>query len=332
MSRIGALDRVRELEPLIRDHADQAERQRHLPNEVAVAMAHAGLYRIGASRELGGEELDPCRQIEVIEAVSAIDGATGWNLMIGIEVMGLFGAALEPDVAQEIYADPALIASGALNPQGRARRVDGGYRVSGQWPFASGCHNAAWFWGQCLVVGEDGTPARGEDGRVELVEAAIAAADFEIIDTWHVAGMRGSGSHDISAADVFVPDRLITRVSGADAGAMRFTDESPLYRFPAFARLAYNKVGVSTGIAIAALEAFRLLATEKTPRASRSTLAEKAVVQVTFAEASMLLRSSRAYVMEAVGDVWDVVVAGGTPSAENGCTSTSPVRQRLGPR
>lgn len=309
MAITEARDRVRELEPLIREHADTAERQRYLPGAVADAMARAGLYRIGASRELGGEELDPMSQIEVIEVASEIDGATGWNLMIGIEVMGLFGAALQPEVAQEIYREPSLVAAGALNPQGRAVRSEGGYVVSGQWPFASGCHNAHWFWGQCIVT--DGQqPIRDAAGAVELIEAAIPSDDFEILDTWRVAGMRGSGSHDVAAQEVFVPDRLITRVSEAGTIGMRFRDESPLYRFPAFARLAYNKVGVSTGIAKAALGAFRTLASEKTPRASRVPLREKAAVQSVYAEAWMLLRSSRAYVMDAVGEVWDTVVAG----------------------
>jgi len=303
-----ARDRVRDLAPLILEHADVAERQRYLPNEVARAMAHAGLYRIGASREIGGEELNPMEQIEVIEVAAEIDGATGWNLMIGIEVMGLFGAALQPDVAREIYSDPGLVAAGALNPQAMAVRADGGYRVTGQWPFASGCHNADWFWGQCIV--SDGvSPIRGDDGQVELVEATIPSADFEIVDTWHVAGMRGSGSHDVAVADVFVPDHLITTTAADGPIGMRFMDESPLYRFPAFARLAYNKVGVSTGIAKAALASFKTLATEKKPRASQATLGEKASTQSVYAEATMLLHSSRAYVMEAVGDVWQANLA-----------------------
>lgn len=315
MSIADARDRVRELEPLIRDGADTAEHQRHLPSEVADAMAKAGLYRIAASRTLGGDELDPVHQIEVIEAVSQIDGATGWNLMIGIEVMGLLGAALEPDVAQELYRDPGLIASGALNPQGRAVRTDGGYLVTGQWPFASGCHNAHWFWGQCIVT--DGTrPIRDEAGAVQLLEATVPADDFEIIDTWQVAGMRGSGSHDVAVTDVFVPDRLITRVVAGGPVGMRFMDESPLYRFPAFARLAYNKVGVSTGIARAALDSFATLASEKKPRASRTPLREKTSAQSAYAEATQLLRSSRAYVMEAVGEVWEATLAGDEPTAE----------------
>lgn len=310
-----ACERVRELAPLILEHAETAEDQRHLSNEVARAMAHAGLYRIGASREIGGEELDPMRQIEVIEVASEIDGATGWNLMIGIEVMGLFGAALEPDVAKEIYADPGLVAAGAINPQGRAVRVDGGFRVTGQWPFASGCHNADWFWGQC-IVSDGAQPIRTSKGQVELVEATFPAGDFEILDTWSVAGMRGSGSHDVIADDIFVPDRLITRISADGPVGMRFMDESPLYRFPAFARLAYNKVGVSTGIAKAALESFKTLATEKTPRASRVPLGHKASVQGVYAEASMLLHSSRAYVMDAVSQVWDTILLGDDTTVE----------------
>ena len=139
-----------------------------------------------------------------------------------------FGAALEPDVAQEIYSDPGLVAAGALNPQGRAVRVDGGYRVTGQWPFASGCHNAHWFWGQCIVT--DGQESiRDDTGNVELIEATIPFADFEILDTWHVAGMRGSGSHDVAVSDVFVPDRLITRTAASGPVGMQFMDESPLY-------------------------------------------------------------------------------------------------------
>lgn len=305
------VERVAALEPLIRQHADTAERQRHLPAPVAEAMAGAGLYRVATSKVLGGEELDPMSQIAVIEAVSEIDGATGWNLMIGIEVMGLFGAALAPDVAQGIYRDPGMVAAGALNPQGRAVRVDDGYVVSGQWPFASGCHNAQWWWGQCIVSdGEDST--RRQDGP-ELIEVAVPSADFRIVDTWHVAGMRGSGSHDVAVHEVFVPDHLVTRLTAGPVG-MRFTDESPLYRFPSFARLAYNKVGVSTGIAKAALAEFKNMASAKTPRASRALLSEKPAVHNTYAEASLLLRSSRAYVMEAVGDVWDTILAEREPT------------------
>src|SRR5262245_31149250 len=233
-------ERARALAPLIRDCADEAERERRLPARVAAAMASAGLYRVAAPRSIGGGECDPRTQIETIEIVSAADGAAGWNLMIGIENMGFLGAALPLETARKLYADPGLIVAGALNPLGRAQPVAGGYRVTGQWPFASGCHNADWFWGQCVVTDGD-EPARAERGGPVLREVLIPSTEFQILDTWHVSGLRGSGSHDVAAHDVFVPEERVTAVL---QGGMRLRETGTLYRYPPFNRLAYNKIGV----------------------------------------------------------------------------------------
>jgi alkylation response protein AidB-like acyl-CoA dehydrogenase len=275
-------------------------------------MAAADLYKVAAPRSIGGGECDPRSQIETIEAVSAADGAAGWNLMIGIENMGFLGAALPRETAKKLYADPGLIVAGALNPLGRATKVDGGYRVTGQWPFASGCHNAGWFWGQCIVV-EGETPAKTESGAPQLREALIPSSAFEILDTWHVSGLRGSGSHDVAAHDVFVPDEHVTAVM---QGGMQLRETGTLYRYPPFNRLAYNKIGVATGIAQAALEHFHQLASEKQPRGSRKLLREKVSVHLTYAEAVAALRSARAYALEAVESVWQTVEAGDAPSAD----------------
>jgi alkylation response protein AidB-like acyl-CoA dehydrogenase len=305
-------ERARALAPLIRECADEAERERRLPARVATAMAAAGLYRVAAPRSIGGGECDPRTQIETIEAVSAADGATGWNLMIGIENMGFLGAALPLEIARKLYTDPGLIVAGALNPLGRATKVAGGYQVSGQWPFASGCHNAGWFWGQCIVTDGDGS-AKSEGGPPQLREALIPSSDFEIVDTWHVSGLRGSGSHDVAARDVFVPDERVTAVM---QGGMQLRETGTLYRYPPFNRLAYNKIGVATGIAQAALEHFHQLATEKQPRGSRKLLREKVSVHLTYAEAVASLRSARAYALEAVESVWQTVESGDAPSAD----------------
>jgi alkylation response protein AidB-like acyl-CoA dehydrogenase len=305
-------ERARALAPLIRECADEAERERRLPARVASAMAAADLYKVAAPRSIGGGECDPRTQIETIEAVAAADGAAGWNLMIGIENMGFLGAALPFEAAKKLYADPGLIVAGALNPLGRATRVDGGYRVTGQWPFASGCHNAGWFWGQCIVV-ESEAPAKTESGAPQLREALIPSSAFEILDTWHVSGLRGSGSHDVAARDAFIPDEHVTAVM---QGGMQLRETGTLYRYPPFNRLAYNKIGVATGIAQAALEHFHQLATEKQPRASRKLLREKVSVHLTYAEAVASLRSARAYALEAVESVWQTVEAGDAPSAD----------------
>jgi alkylation response protein AidB-like acyl-CoA dehydrogenase len=304
--------RARALAPLVRECADEADRERRLPARVATAMAAAGLYRVAAPRSVGGGECDPRTQIETIEIVSAADGAAGWNLMIGIETMGFLGAALPLDTARKLYADDGLIVSGALNPLGRAAPVDGGYRVTGRWPFASGCHNAGWFWGQCVVADGD-TPRRSETGGPILREALIPSSEFEIVDTWHVSGLRGSGSHDVAASDVFVPDEHTTAVM---QGGMRLRETGTLFRYPPFNRLAYNKIGVATGIAQAAVEHFKALASEKQPRGSRKLLREKTQVHLLFADAVASLRAARAYALEAVEEVWRVVEAGDEPGAD----------------
>ena len=195
------LDRARVLAPLVREGADEAERERRLPDRIAEAMADAGLYRIAAPRSVGGGECEPRTQIETIEAIAYADGATGWNLMIGVENLGFLGATLPLEAARRLFADPRLIVAGALNPLGRATPASGGFRVTGQWPFASGCHNAQFFWGQCIVHDGD-TPAPGPNGGLLLREALVPAGEFEIVDTWHVSGMRGSGSHDVAIHDV----------------------------------------------------------------------------------------------------------------------------------
>ena len=304
--------RARDLTPLVREHADEAERERRLPRQVADAMALAGLHRVAAPRSVGGGECDPVTQIETIEVISAADGASGWNLMIGIENQGFIGAVLPLETARKLFADSALIVAGALNPLGRARRADGGLIVSGQWPFASGCHNAGWFWGQCILMDGD-EPARNQAGGAELREALIPASEFEIVDTWHVSGLRGSGSHDVAVHEVFVPDEYVTALL---SGGMRLRETGTLYRFPPFNRLAYNKVGVATGIARGAIDHFKQLATEKLPRGSRKLLRDKVSVQLAVAEAETQLRSARAFVLDAVGEVWSATEEGRETTAE----------------
>jgi alkylation response protein AidB-like acyl-CoA dehydrogenase len=223
--------------------------------------------------------------------------------------MGFLGAALDPDVASKLFADPSLIISGALNPLGVATRVPGGYRVSGQWPFASGCHNAQYFWGQCQVRDADGQAP--SDGSPQLREALLGRDEFEILDTWHASGLRGSGSHDVAARDVFVPDERMTAVLFD-----RPREKGTLYRLPPFTRLAYNKVGVATGIARAAIDQFATLAATHRRRAAGATLRDRADVQLAVADAETRLRSARAFVLEAVGKVWDATAAGLESSAE----------------
>lgn len=289
---------ARELQPLVRSCAEEAQTLRHAPESVVRAMAAAGLYRIAAPACYGGAEADPITTIEAIEAISEADGSIGWVLMIGIETVGIGGSLMDPDMATGLFAEhPDLVMCGALNPQGRARRVEGGWRVSGRWPFASGCHHATFFWGQCIV--EDSRPTK-------LIEVLVPREDYEILDTWRVNGLRGTGSHDVAVHELFVPDRMVTEVAGRKPH-----HDGPLYRLPPFSRLAYNKVGVATGIARAALDSFVALAEHKQPRLSSRPLRDRPRAQLNYAQAEAALRSARAFVFEAVTEEWDTVCNGG---------------------
>ena len=293
--------RAEALQEPVRKSADEAERERRLPAKIAEAMAAAGLYRVSAPVSYLGMEASPATQIRVIEAISYADGATGWNLMIGIESFGLISLGF-PQGA-DLFADPMAILSSSTAAFGRAVEVEGGFRLSGVWPFVSGCHNCDWFAG-INFIHENGAP-KPEAG---VHFALIPAAEIEILDTWKVSGLCGSGSHDVRVSDVFVPgDRMIA------AGA-RTTTDSPLGRIPNGARLAYNKVGVGFGIARAAIDEFVALAEGKVPRFSGSKLRERPTAQLAVAQAEARLRGARALVFEAVGELWEAAVAGRSPT------------------
>jgi alkylation response protein AidB-like acyl-CoA dehydrogenase len=295
--------RARALQTLVREAADEAERERRLPERVATAMAEAGLYRISAPPALGGEGADPATQISTIEAIAYADGSAGWNLMIGIESFGLL--ALGSGAAREIFEDPGSILSSSTAAFGRAEQVPGGFRVSGDWQFVSGCHNCSWF-GGLLLLSRDGTPIPGEPPRFALVPRD----GIEIIDAWNVAGLRGSGSHDVRVRDAFVPEERLATLGGPPDSSL----DSPLTNIPNGSRLAYNKVGVGFGIARHAIDQFVELASGKVPRFSGSKLRERPFAQRALADAEARLRGARAFVIEAVDELWEGACAGRRPS------------------
>src|SRR5438552_1697647 len=155
-------------------------------------------------RALGGGEVDPATMIRTIEIIAAADGAAGWSAMIGA-TSGVASAYLAEDAAREIYgSDPEVVSGGAFAPLGRATVVDGGYRVTGRWPFASGCEHCAWLMGGSVVL-DGGQPRLLPSGMPDNRLMLFPAAQVRIIDTWDVAGLRGTGSHDIAVEDRFVP-------------------------------------------------------------------------------------------------------------------------------
>jgi alkylation response protein AidB-like acyl-CoA dehydrogenase len=293
----GPVARARALQPLVRANAAKAEADANPVGDVVRAMVDAGLYLVCAPACYDGDEADPATTIGVIEAISEADGATGWALMIGLETVGLGLAWLPPEAAEDLLAaTPRPVFCGALNPRGVAQAVPGGWRVSGQWPFASGCMHADYFWGMCV----------NRDDPNDLLEVIVPRASYEILPTWQVNGLRGSGSHDVAVQDLFIPETRVTRTRGR-----RPVHQGTLFGLPPFSRLAYNKVGVSLGIARAAIDAFVELSSEKTPRLSASLLRDRPRAQLAVAEAEAAVRSAKAFVLDACAEQWETVAAGG---------------------
>ena len=294
--------RARTLQPLVRERAAAAERAVAPDADVVRAMASAGLYAMCVPAALGGAEADPLTTIAAIETIAEADGATGWVLMIGVETTGIGSSFLAPETAHAIVVEhPDVVICGALNPVVRARQVEGGYVVDGRWPFASGAQRADWFWGQCTL---DDAERRGH-----VIEVVVPRADYEIVETWNSPGLRGTGSHDVSVRDVFVPDMRVTQTR-----VQRPHVDSALFRMPLTSRLAYNKVGVSTGIARAAIDHFVRLANERTPRLSGALLRERPRAQLAVAEAEAGLGGGRGFCVDVVGDLWATVQRGDEPT------------------
>lgn len=282
---------VRALAPRLRDAAEATEAGRRLSAELVAALARAGVFRMGVPRGLGGGELRVGDMLAVLEEVAAADGSAGWCAMIGA-TSGVVAAYLPEDAAREIYGTrPDVVSGGVFAPQGRAVPVDGGYRLSGRWAFASGCEHCDWLMGGALVGADGAAP----EARMLL----FPAREARVLDTWTVAGLRGTGSHDIAVDGLFVPRaRSVSLVSD------RPRVPGALYAFPVFGLLALGIAAVALGIARSAIAELVRLAGAKTPSASRRRLAERPLVQAQVAEAEASLGAARAFVHEAVGEAW----------------------------
>ncbi len=299
------LEIARSLAADIRASAEETERGRRLAPALVAKMAEAGLFRLCVPRDLGGFEADPRAAIEVLEEVARADGAAGWCLMVAI-TSSLVAGYLEDDAARAIFGDPGAIVSGVFAPRATARTVDGGYRVTGRWTFASGCQHASWLLGGAVILGDGGAPRMSAGSVPETRMMIFPAADVTIHDTWRVVGLAGTGSHDIEVTDAFVP---------AARSVSFFTDRlqrpGPLYAFPVFGLLALGVSAVALGIAQSASDAFRRLATEKTPFGGKRTLAARPAVQTQIAEIEAQIRAARAFLHAAVDRAYQATLEGG---------------------
>ncbi|MGA0839448.1 MAG: acyl-CoA dehydrogenase family protein [Pseudomonadales bacterium] len=310
------LARVESLRAEIETGAEEAQRIRRLPDNLVDSLVDAGFFRFTLPAALGGEDATSTQTIAVLEAIAAIDASTAWNVMLGSEINAMAAGGMDPQLAHEVYLmDPKVIMCGGGGPGSQPTRAerqkDGSVRVWGQTTFISGCHNARYcFMGAPLF--KDGQPELGANGQPIYKMWFLHRDQWEIVDTWDVAGLRGSGSNDVRADGALVPEKFV----GVDLMTIPAHYDNPVFRMPVPLRLAYNKVAVALGVARGALDAFRDLAENKVPMLSTATLRNRPIAQYRMGECMAQYRAMRAYVMDAMRDVEEELEAGADlPSA-----------------
>jgi alkylation response protein AidB-like acyl-CoA dehydrogenase len=288
-------DAVRAMAPMIAGRADEIEHARRLPPDLVSELTEAGCFRLVVPARYGGIEADLADGMEMVRLLARADGSVAWTTMIG-SVAPIVLGLLPRETVDEIFgAGPDVILAGAFNPTGIATPVDGGYRVSGQWSFASGCQHAHWFIGHCFV----------DDGRMPPVRMMVLPpSDVEILDTWRTAGLCGTGSHDFAAHEVFVPDaRTFTLEDDS-----KF--ETPLFHIPELSLSSMLIATVAVGIAEGALEEVTALATAKVPAFAESALATNPLFQYQLGEAVARLAATRALLDSEAAAAWARAIEG----------------------
>jgi alkylation response protein AidB-like acyl-CoA dehydrogenase len=289
--------------------ADEVEAERRLPDRLMERLTQAGLFSIYTPRQFGGLELPLPTAIRVVEEVSRLDGSTGWTVALGF-ANALFTSVLPDQSAARVLRNGSALIAGAPGPMVRAQAVDGGYRLTGQWSFCSGAPNADWQ-SVAAPVFDGEAPRMGEHGP-EMVMAFMPPGDVEIVDTWHVSGLRGTGSHDLRVNGLFVPAEMTGPFSLPNGP--RPMRPSAITRIPLFTAVTIaQSPAACLGIARRAIDEFKELAIGK-ERPFALRLSEQVQAHVGLARAEALVRSARSYWYETVGQLWHLVSGGGEVS------------------
>lgn len=291
-SRTAAyLDAIEKLTPLVAEHRASFDRDRRLPDAIFRALAEAGLFRLWLPATMGGPELSPPEFMRVVEAASAKDGSIGWIVANGGGMSRVAGYVPE-SVAREWFADPYAFIVSATGAVGAAEPVAGGYRVTGRWPFGSGASHATRFMGLAAV-------RDGSDNGQPPICCYFAREHVTIHDTWHVSGLRGTGSSDFEVKDAFVPAEhthdLIAPVP---------TQPGTIYRIPGLTIFPWSISGAPLGIASGVLAAFIQSATQKKVRFGMTVrLQDREIVQSAVGRAEAILGAARAFLNEAMSEL-----------------------------
>jgi alkylation response protein AidB-like acyl-CoA dehydrogenase len=302
------VDRVRELQPLIRKNAAQGEQDRRVTQESIDAIAAAGLFKIAQPRRYGGYETSMRTMLDVSAALGEADGGTAWVVTL-LNVCAWMTGTYPQQAQDDVWGtNPGALVSGVLAPTAETRKVEGGYQVTGRWFWNSGSWHADW-----AVLGLPVTDDSGEV--IDQGLALIPRADLDLEETWFVAGMKSTGSNCLIARDVFVPAHRIVSVPPAIEGhyGTEHTEET-FYQSAFVPILALVLAGPQLGLGRAALE----IVTQKAAKKPISytyyaTQADSVAFQLQLAEAAMLIDTAHLHAYRAADDIDQAAARGGYP-------------------
>jgi 3-hydroxy-9,10-secoandrosta-1,3,5(10)-triene-9,17-dione monooxygenase len=284
------LARAKALLPQLRERAPRTEELRRLPPETERDLHEAGLFRIVQPKRVGGSEFDYVALVDLADVIAQADASVAWNLVNLAShdwMLGMFAPKAQDLVWSK---DPnALIASSFVFPAGRARKVDGGYRLGGRWPFSSGVDPSEWNMLAGIVASDD--EADGIEYRIFLLHKN----DYKVHDVWNASGLRGTGSNDVEVKDVFVPDAMTLAVADLAGGPTPGSVANPnaLYALPVFSLFPYVLSGVALGNAQACLDDYVDIARHRASTYNRAKLGDLQSTQIKVAEASAKIDAAR---------------------------------------
>lgn len=295
----SVLDAAESLRPELSERRREIDELRQLPQDLADRLAALGFYRLVVPESLGGLGISPTTFCQLCETLAKANGSTAWCIFIGATSQYLFGALPQTQL-QRMLENPNVITSGVFADSGTAlyeeRDGQAGYLINGHWRWGSGCRNAEWISGGIHEVGAQGEAVVGAP---LLTRVFFRPEEIEIADNWHVSGMRGSGSSDYVAKNVWVPgERMAGNVEDGDHAS------EPIYQFPKFALLGIPIGAICLGMARACIDEVIGAAKEKTPQGSRRPLSSRPSVHIAVAEADAALSAARAYFYQSIDAGW----------------------------
>jgi alkylation response protein AidB-like acyl-CoA dehydrogenase len=292
---------VRAIGPELRARSAEIEQLHRLPRDVVELVRGTGVFRAGFAEEFGGPALNAAEQTRVLEELSYADASVGWCAMVGMD-SGLFATYLSARAVRTMFRTLDVSTAGMLAAAGRAERVDGGYRLTGHWGFASGITHADWvFAGAHTYTG--GEQDRTANGTPNWRVLMVRPDDVALVDNWHTTGLAGTASMDYTVEDLFVPEeRSFSFRSPRVRSGPLSTPDLQMRKMP----------GVPLGVARAALDHVREVARTKVNRATGRPWAQEYRVQVTIGQCETDLAAVRHAVYRSLEHRWNRLDAGAT--------------------